>query len=254
MSSADGHITAYPLRAGAGRPAGLRAVRGEELDSPRDAIIVDIGHQAYVHKLLTGRAGRFESLRGARGLSGYPSRAESPHDLVENSHASTALSYADGPAKGRRLWSEADSDRAVVVVIGDGALTGGMAWEALNHLGAVPERPVIVVVNDNGRSYAPTTGALAAQLSDLRGRTGGTRPHRNLFTELGFVYLGPIDGHDITATEAALHRARELGRPVVVHALTVKGKGYDPARAPASWRSSPVPAADASRSTSTPSP
>ncbi|MFJ6659815.1 1-deoxy-D-xylulose-5-phosphate synthase [Streptomyces sp. NPDC091377] len=210
-------------------------------DSPRDTLVFDIGHQAYVHKLLTGRAGRFGSLRAAEGLSGYPSRSESPHDLVENSHSSTALAYADGLAKARRLTS--DSDRAVVAVIGDGALTGGMAWEGLNNLGAAPERPVIVVVNDNGRSYAPTTGALAAHLSELR-RAGATPPRRNFFTELGFDYLGPVDGHDVGAVEEALRRARALGRPAVVHAVTVKGKGYGLAEADEADRLHAVGAVD----------
>lgn len=135
-------------------------------DSPRDAIVFDTGHQAYVHKLLTGRLQDFRSLRQPGGLSGYPSRSESPHDLVENSHASTALSYADGLAKARAISGE--HDRSVVAVIGDGALTGGLAWEGLNNLGGAPERPVIVVLNDNGRSYDPTTGAFAAHLSALK--------------------------------------------------------------------------------------
>lgn len=197
-------------------------------DSPHDVLVFDIGHQGYVHKLLTGRQDRFDTLRQAGGLSGYLSRAESPHDLMENSHASTALSYADGLVKARHLVG--GRDRAVVAVIGDGALTGGMAWEALNNLGAAPERPVIVVLNDNGRSYAPTTGALAAHLSRLRGLGARATP-RNVFTDLGFAYLGPVDGHDIPALESALHRARSLRRPVVVHVVTVKGKGYPPAEA-----------------------
>ncbi|MGW1281624.1 1-deoxy-D-xylulose-5-phosphate synthase [Streptomyces tsukubensis] len=196
-------------------------------ESPRDAIIFDIGHQAYVHKLLTGRFRDFDGLRQQGGLSGYPSRTESVHDLVENSHASTALSYADGLAKARRLSSA--TDRAVVAVIGDGALTGGMAWEALNNLGAAPDRPVIVVVNDNGRSYAPTTGSLAAHLGGLRRKADSVPPPGNFFTELGFAYLGPVDGHDVTAVEESLRRARDLGRPVVVHTVTVKGKGYESA-------------------------
>src|SRR6478672_4463255 len=132
-------------------------------DSPHDAIVWDTGHQAYVHKLLTGRLAGFERLRSAGGLSGYPSRAESRHDLVENSHASTALSYADGLARAFALRGEAD--RAVVAVVGDGALTGGMCWEALNNIGAAQHRPVIVVLNDNGRSYAPTIGSLAGHLA-----------------------------------------------------------------------------------------
>ncbi|MCF3104871.1 1-deoxy-D-xylulose-5-phosphate synthase [Streptomyces roseoverticillatus] len=197
-------------------------------DSPSDVLVFDIGHQGYVHKLLTGRQDRFDTLRQAGGLSEYLSRAESPHDLMENSHASTALSYADGLVKARHLAGE--RDRAVVAVIGDGALTGGMAWEALNNLGAAPERPVIVVLNDNGRSYAPTTGALATHLSHLRGIGTRTTP-RNVFTDLGFTCLGPVDGHDISALESALHRARSLRRPVMVHVVTVKGKGYPSAEA-----------------------
>ncbi|MGA5135438.1 1-deoxy-D-xylulose-5-phosphate synthase N-terminal domain-containing protein, partial [Streptomyces olivoreticuli] len=196
-------------------------------DSPRDALVFDTGHQAYVHKLLTGRCKDFDGLRQAGGLSGYPSRAESVHDLVENSHASTALSYADGLARARALNGET-RNRAVVAVVGDGALTGGMAWEALNNLGGAPERPVIVVLNDNGRSYAPTTGALAAHLATLR-QGAGEAVCRNLFTDLGFAYFGPIDGHNTTDIETVLRRARALERPVVVHVLTIKGKGYRPA-------------------------
>ncbi|MFJ1804443.1 1-deoxy-D-xylulose-5-phosphate synthase [Streptomyces sp. NPDC088180] len=195
-------------------------------ESPRDALVFDIGHQAYVHKLLTGRREAFDSLRQAGGLSGYPSRSESVHDLVENSHASTALSYADGLAKARQLAGE--SDRAVVAVIGDGAMTGGMAWEALNNLGAAKDRPVIIVLNDNGRSYAPTTGALAEHLNVLK-FGGGAEACRNLFTDLGFTYFGPVDGHHTGEIEQVLRRARALSRPVVVHVMTVKGKGYRPA-------------------------
>ncbi|MFC7304106.1 1-deoxy-D-xylulose-5-phosphate synthase [Streptomyces monticola] len=195
-------------------------------DSPRDALVFDTGHQAYVHKLLTGREREFDTLRQARGLSGYPSRKESAHDLVENSHASTALSYADGLAKARAL--SGDHDRAVVAVIGDGAMTGGMAWEALNNLGAAPERPVVIVLDDNGRSYAPTTGALAGHLELLRHKDGAA-VCRNLFTDLGFTYFGPVDGHDTAALEQVLRRAKKLNRPVVVHVSTVKGKGYEPA-------------------------
>jgi 1-deoxy-D-xylulose-5-phosphate synthase len=195
-------------------------------DSPRDSLVFDTGHQAYVHKLLTGRAGRFASLRQAGGLSGYPSRAESEHDLVENSHASTALSYADGLAKARQLSGE--QERAVVAVIGDGALTGGMAWEALNNLGAARDRPVIVVLNDNGRSYEPTHGALAVHLHTLKSGKDAAAC-RNLFTDLGFTYFGPVDGHSTGAIEEVLRRARTLNRPVLVHVVTVKGKGYTPA-------------------------
>ncbi|MFI5987594.1 1-deoxy-D-xylulose-5-phosphate synthase [Streptomyces sp. NPDC051555] len=195
-------------------------------DSPRDALIFDTGHQAYVHKLITGRGKEFDMLRQAGGLSGYASRAESVHDLVENSHASTALSYADGLAKARQLAGE--RDRAVVAVIGDGAMTGGMAWEALNNLGGAPQRPVIVVVNDNGRSYAPTTGALAEHLNQLK-FGGGVEACQNLFTDLGFTYFGPVDGHDTAGLETVLCRARAMGRPTVVHVMTVKGKGFGPA-------------------------
>ncbi|MFI0743436.1 1-deoxy-D-xylulose-5-phosphate synthase [Streptomyces sp. NPDC021100] len=192
--------------------------------SPRDSILFDIGHQAYVHKLLTGRQKGFEQLRRAGGLSGYCCRAESEHDLIENSHASTALSYADGLAKARALAGK--RERAVVAVIGDGAITGGMAWEALDNIGAAPERPVIVVLNDNGRSYAPTTGALAARLTALRAGEGRPSGAGNPFTAHGLAYLGPIDGHDVPALEEVLRRARDLDRPVVVHVVTVKGKGY----------------------------
>ncbi|MEU2799684.1 1-deoxy-D-xylulose-5-phosphate synthase [Streptomyces sp. NPDC007117] len=195
-------------------------------DSPHDALIFDTGHQAYVHKLLTGRDKEFDTLRQEGGLSGYPSHSESVHDLVENSHASTALSYADGLAKARQLAGE--SDRAVVAVIGDGALTGGMAFEALNNLGAAFDRPVVIVLNDNGRSYAPTTGALAEHLNDLK-FGGGAETCRNLFTDLGFTYYGPVDGHNTREIEQVLRRARTLNRPVVVHVKTVKGKGYPPA-------------------------
>jgi 1-deoxy-D-xylulose-5-phosphate synthase len=185
--------------------------------SPHDALIFDIGHQAYVHKLLTGRRGGFDGLRQAGGLSGYLSRDESEHDLIENSHASTALSYADGLARATALGGH---DRSVVAVIGDGALTGGMALEALHNIGG-GDRPVIMVLNDNGRSYDPTVGGLAVHLAALR--AGPTTV--NLFTELGFAYLGPVDGHDVTAVEAALRSARELAGPVLVHVVTVKGKG-----------------------------
>src|SRR5215468_4623217 len=159
--------------------------------SPRDSIVFDTGHQAYTHKILTGRRDQFTALRKLGGLSGYPNRMESEHDLVENSHASTGLSYAEGIARARTL------DRApghVVAVVGDGALTGGLAWEALNNLATSPGR-VIIVLNDNGRSYAPTVGGLADHLAALRqGRAGVP----NLFESLGLTYLGPVDGHDIT--------------------------------------------------------
>ncbi|MGW6292323.1 1-deoxy-D-xylulose-5-phosphate synthase [Streptomyces sp. NPDC055058] len=202
-------------------------------DSPRDAILFDTGHQTYVHKILTGRAAHFDGLRQAGGLSGYPSRTESVHDWCENSHASTSLSYADGLAKAHELRGH--RDRSVVAVIGDGAMTGGMAWEALNDLGA-GRRPVVVVLNDNGRSYAPTTGALARHLrtlgdgeAGLRAGTGDRSEVPNVFTQLGFVFLGPVDGHDVDALQTVLQQARALRRPVLVHAVTQKGRGFTPA-------------------------
>src|SRR4051812_21464192 len=227
--------------------------------SPHDAVVFDTGHQAYVHKLLTGRQD-FTRLKQAGGLSGYPSRSESEHDVVENSHASTALSWADGIAKGFALRGE--HDRHVVAVVGDGALTGGMSWEALNNI-ATSERPIVIVVNDNERSYAPTIGGLAHHLSTLRttrgyerflewGRTAlqrGGAPGRlayealhgvkkglkdviapqGMFEDLGLKYLGPVDGHDVAALEHALRRARSYGGPVIVHAITQKGHGWAPA-------------------------
>jgi 1-deoxy-D-xylulose-5-phosphate synthase len=228
-------------------------------DSPRDKVVWDTGHQSYVHKLVTGRLGRFDTLRKKDGLSGYPSRGESEHDLVENSHASTALSYADGLAKAYRLRGE---QRHVVAVVGDGALTGGMCWEALNNI-AASSLPVVIVVNDNGRSYSPTIGGLADHLASLRMTQGyeraldtvkttlsrtpvvGTPVYtalhglkrgikdflqpQVLFEDLGLKYYGPIDGHDVAAMEAALRRAKAFGGPVIVHAVTVKGFGYQPA-------------------------
>jgi 1-deoxy-D-xylulose-5-phosphate synthase len=191
--------------------------------SPHDSLVWDTGHQAYVHKMLTGRAPGFAGLRQHGGLSGYPSRAESVHDLVENSHASTALSYADGLAKGFALAGT--PERRVVAVVGDGALTGGMAWEALNNIGAAPERPVVVVLNDNGRSYDATAGRLPRHLAELRDHTASD----NLFEALGFVYLGPVDGHDVGMVERALRAARVVHHPVVVHVVTRKGEGYPPA-------------------------
>jgi 1-deoxy-D-xylulose-5-phosphate synthase len=193
--------------------------------SPRDVILFDTGHQSYPHKALTGRAREFRTLRQADGLSGYPSRAESRHDWVENSHASVGLAWADGIAKGLELRGE--HDRRVVTVVGDGALTGGVAWEALNNLGG-GRRPVIVVLNDNGRSYDPTAGAVAAHLARLRRGESGAG---NLFEVLGFDYLGPTDGHDIDAVCALLQQAAKSRRPVVVHVVTTKGHGYPPAEA-----------------------
>ncbi len=210
--------------------------------SPATPIVFDTGHQAYVHKMLTGRHEDFATLRRAGGLSGYPRRAESPHDLVENSHASTALSYAYGLSTALGING---STGPVVAVVGDGAMTGGLAWEALNNLGH-SGRPVIVLLNDNGRSYAPTVGALSTHLRRLRDRDGyaqvlarlsGTQDSSaesldspgSVFAALGLAYLGPVDGHDIAAVEACLHRARDLGRPALVHCLTDKGRGYPPA-------------------------
>lgn len=229
--------------------------------SPQDAIIWDTGHQSYVHKMLTGRTAAFGSLRQRDGLSGYPSRAESPHDIVENSHASTAISYADGIAK---AWEQRGllGSHHVVAVIGDGALTGGMAWEALNNI-AGSRRPVVIVVNDNERSYAPTIGGLAHHLSTLR-TTGGYERFlqwgkrtlkrtpfvgepiygalhglkkgvkdvvapQGMFEDLGLKYIGPIDGHDEAELEHALARARDFPGPVIVHVITEKGRGYGPA-------------------------
>ncbi|GAA5138495.1 1-deoxy-D-xylulose-5-phosphate synthase [Pseudonocardia adelaidensis] len=229
-------------------------------DSPRDTLIWDTGHQAYVHKMLTGRHDGWESLKKTGGLSGYPSRAESEHDHVENSHASTSLSWADGLARGYALTGQ---HRHVVAVIGDGALTGGMAWEALNNIAAGKDRNVVIVVNDNGRSYAPTIGGLADRLATLRLQPGYERvleagkqalsrtpvvgapiyaglhalkagmkdalSPQELFSDLGLKYFGPVDGHDIVAMESALRRARHFGGPVIVHAVTRKGRGYSPA-------------------------
>ena len=192
-------------------------------ESPRDTILWDTGHQSYVHKIVTGRVGQLGTLRQAGGLSGYPSRSESEHDVIENSHASTVLSWADGLARAHRI--QGVTDRAVVAVIGDGALTGGLAWEALNNLGGAPERPVVVVLNDNTRSYAPTVGGIAEHLATLRAPGAA----RTAFECLGLAYLGPVDGHDVEALEAALRKAAGLGRPVVVHCVTEKGRGHAPA-------------------------
>lgn len=216
--------------------------------SPDVPIIFDTGHQTYVHKILTGRAEGFDRLRQDGGLSGYPHREESPHDHVENSHASTALAYADGMSKAFDVTG--NGARPVVAVIGDGAMTGGLAWEALNNLGG-GERRVVVVLNDNGRSYSPTVGGLHRHLDRLNDRVGyqdvvdrlgkvARRPSGGdeakgevggLFTDMGLDYLGPVDGHDIEALETALRSAAERSRsgPVVLHCRTVKGKGYAPA-------------------------
>jgi len=229
-------------------------------DSPHDPIIFDTGHQAYVHKMLTGRWADFDTLRCKGGLSGYPSRAESDHDWVESSHASSALSYADGLAKAFELTGQ--RNRHVVAVVGDGALTGGMCWEALNNIAAA-RRPVVVVVNDNGRSYAPTIGGFADHLAGLRlqpayerfleaGRSAvrgfpvvgevcyqamhsvkaGIKDAISpqvMFADLGLKYVGPIDGHDEPAVESALRHARGFNAPVIVHVVTRKGMGYPPA-------------------------
>ncbi|MEU3901898.1 1-deoxy-D-xylulose-5-phosphate synthase [Streptomyces sp. NPDC045251] len=190
-------------------------------ESPRDRLLFDTGHQAYVHKLLTGRREGFDRLRQRGGVSGYPSRAESEHDVIENSHASTALSYADGLAKARQL---SGTDGSVVAVVGDGAMTGGMAWEALNNIAACEDRPVVIVLNDNGRSYSPTIGGFASHLASLRRGEGAA-----MFESLGLAYIGPVDGHDPHLLEETLRTARSLKRPVVVHCLTKKGHGYAPA-------------------------
>jgi 1-deoxy-D-xylulose-5-phosphate synthase len=230
-------------------------------DSPRDVILWDTGHQAYVHKLLTGRRFGFKSLRQAGGMSGYPNRSESEHDWIENSHASTALSYAHGIANGFTLRG-IDGERKVVAVVGDGALTGGMAYEALNNLGHSGRR-VVVVLNDNGRSYAPTISQLSQSLTTLRLNPTYTAARERLrlrlrglpalgplayssvhsvtsalrdmvaphtfFEALGVRYAGPIDGHDIEHMEQAFAHAAEWGGPIVVHVLTQKGRGYAPA-------------------------
>ncbi len=230
-------------------------------DSPSDVLLWDTGHQSYVHKLITGRREGFDHLRQEGGISGYPSRAESPHDVIENSHASTALSYADGIAK---AFEQAGTlgQRHVVAVVGDGSLTGGMAWEALNNI-ADSRRPVIIVVNDNERSYAPTIGGLARHLDTLRTTRGyerfldwgkdmlGRTPvvgaplfealhgvkrgvkdvvaPQGMFEDLGLKYLGPVDGHDVACVESVLRAAKRYGGPVIVHVITQKGRGYAPA-------------------------
>ncbi|MFD8955792.1 1-deoxy-D-xylulose-5-phosphate synthase [Streptomyces anulatus] len=228
-------------------------------ESPRDKVLWDTGHQSYVHKLLTGRQD-FSRLKSKGGLSGYPSRAESDHDVIENSHASGVLGWADGLAKANEVLKKDDH---VVAVIGDGALTGGMAWEALNNIAAAKDRPLVIVVNDNERSYAPTIGGLANHLATLRTTDGYERflargkdilertpvvgrplyetlhgakkglkdfiAPQGMFEDLGLKYVGPIDGHDIEALESALQRAKRFGGPVIVHCLTEKGRGYTPA-------------------------
>lgn len=231
--------------------------------SPKDVILFDTGHQAYVHKILTGRAEGFDHLRQRGGLAGYPNRSESPHDVIENSHASTALSWGDGISRGFALTGQ--NDRYVVVVVGDGALTGGMSWEALNNIATAKDRNLIIIVNDNARSYSPTIGGLAEHLSTLRVTQGYERfldwgkdiLHRTpvvgmpiyetlhgmkkgikdivapqgMFEDLGLKYMGPFDGHDIAAMEKALSIAKHFGGPVLVHAITEKGRGHIPAMA-----------------------
>lgn len=210
--------------------------------SPEDVILWDTGHQAYVHKMLTGRASAFKSLRELDGLSGYPSRAESPHDWVENSHAGTSLSYAAGLATAFAA-RPADRHRRVVTVTGDGSLTTGMALEALNDIG---DRglDVTIVLNDNNRSYAPTTGALARHLQDSR---PGVAP--SVFEALGFRCLGPVDGHDLGALESVLADAGAERGPLLVHVRTQKGRATGPpsmtvpSTCTASAPSTPTPAA-----------
>ena len=230
-------------------------------ESPKDVIVFDTGHQSYVHKLLTGRMAGFEKLRQRGGLAGYPNRSESVHDVVENSHASTALSWSDGIAKGFALTNQ--SDRTVVCVVGDGALTGGMSWEALNNIAASSNENLVIVVNDNERSYSPTIGGLATYLSTLRTTRGYEKfldwgkgvlektplvgqpiyetlhgvkkgikdviAPQGMFEDLGLKYFGPVDGHDIIAMEKALIIAKEYGSPVLVHVITEKGRGHGPA-------------------------
>jgi len=230
-------------------------------ESPRDVMVFDTGHQTYVHKILTGRAAGFEKLRQRGGLAGYPNRSESEHDVIENSHASTALSWADGIARGFMIKGE--SERTVVAVVGDGSLTGGMAWEALNNIAASEDLRLVIVVNDNERSYSPTIGGVATYLSTLRATKGYEKflewgkgvlertpvvghpiyetlhgmkkgikdivAPQGMFEDLGLKYIGPVDGHDITALEKALQQAKKFAGPVLVHAITEKGRGHAPA-------------------------
>lgn len=226
-------------------------------DSPQDSVIFDTGHQSYVHKLVTGRSD-LSSIRTKDGIAGYPQRSESIHDVVESSHASSSLSWADGISRAYKLTGQAD--RAVVAVIGDGALTGGMAWEALNNITDDNDRKLIIIVNDNGRSYAPTIGGLARYLNNVRtepfykrmyrasrrffshfgpvgrlayatlrgagkGLLGSFTP-KSMFPNLDLKYIGPIDGHDQEAMEQALRQAENYGAPVIVHAITQKGRGF----------------------------
>ncbi|WP_158864530.1 1-deoxy-D-xylulose-5-phosphate synthase [Leifsonia sp. AG29] len=230
-------------------------------DSPRDAVVFDTGHQSYVHKLLTGRQD-FSQLRQRGGLAGYPQRSESEHDIVESSHASSSLSWADGISRAFQMTGQ--NDRHVIAVVGDGALTGGMTWEALNNITDDNNRRLIIVVNDNGRSYAPTIGGMARFLNTVRTRrtyrnlylssqrafdrlgTPGRSFYRGvrgglhgflsrfsnneaLYSNLDIKYIGPVHGHDIEAMEEALRQAKNYGAPVIVHAITQKGRGYEPA-------------------------
>jgi 1-deoxy-D-xylulose-5-phosphate synthase len=231
-------------------------------DSPTDSIVFDTGHQSYVHKLLTGRQD-FSKLREKGGIAGYPQRSESVHDIVESSHASSSLSWADGISRAYSMSGQ--SDRHVVAVVGDGALTGGMTWEALNNISHDNSRNLIIIVNDNGRSYAPTIGGMARFLDSVRTRKGYRNLHfsssrffakmgpyarafyrgvrggvhgflsrftnnQDLYANLDIKYLGPVNGHDVKAMEAVLRQAKSYGAPVIVHAITEKGKGYEPAR------------------------
>ena len=230
-------------------------------DSPKDSIVWDTGHQSYVHKMFTGRLDQFNELRKKDGISGYPARSESDHDIVENSHASTALSWADGIARAYEQTGEL-KDRHVVAVVGDGSLTGGMSWEALNNIASQTHRPLVIIVNDNGRSYSPTIGGLSTHLASLRtndmyekvldwgketllkspiGRPVFEALHgmkkgikdvfapQGLFEDLGLKYIGPVDGHDEDLIENALQVAKRFNGPVMVHVITEKGKGYAPA-------------------------
>ena len=230
-------------------------------DSPRDVVLFDTGHQSYVHKIVTGRAGEFDLLRQRGGIAGYPNRSESEHDVIENSHASTALSWGDGISRGFSITGQ--NDRSVVVVVGDGALTGGMSWEALNNIASAKDRNLVLVVNDNERSYSPTVGGVATYLSTLRVTQGYERfldwgkevlhktpvvgapiyetlhgvkkgikdivAPQGMFEDLGLKYMGPIDGHDFPALERALAQAKQFGEPVLVHVITEKGRGHQPA-------------------------
>ena len=230
-------------------------------DSPKDVMLFDTGHQSYVHKILTGRAKDFDQLRQKGGISGYPNRGESEHDVIENSHASGALSWAHGVASAFKIQKIAD--RKVVALVGDGALTGGMAWEALNNIAANDELPLVIIVNDNERSYSPTIGGVATYLSTLRATRGYEKfldwgkgvlektpvvgqpiyetlhgvkkgikdivAPQGMFEDLGLKYIGPVDGHNIASIEDSLRLAKNYGAPVLVHVITEKGRGHAPA-------------------------